>query len=82
MFQDVQKLQKNRTRSVENIEPNGLFQGLYSVPTANMPCQGSMPDVVKRFVGYVCKTYKTQGKNFCESHSIDYDELEEAVLFP
>lgn len=33
-----------------------------------------------RFIGYMCKTYKQQGKNFCESHSIDLDELEEAVL--
>lgn len=82
MFQDVQKLQKNRTRSVENIEPNGLFSGLIFCAD----CKHAMSRKYARrgekgFVGYVCKTYKTQGKNFCESHSIDYDELEEAVLF-
>ena len=28
----------------------------------------------------MCRTYKTQGKRFCESHSIDTGDLEEAVL--
>ena len=32
------------------------------------------------FIGYVCKTYKTQGKSQCTSHSIDVEDLEYAVL--
>ena len=31
-------------------------------------------------IGYVCKTYKQQGKQFCNSHSINHSDLAEAVL--
>ena len=34
----------------------------------------------KACIGYVCKTYKNQGRKFCEGHRINIDELEEAVL--
>ena len=32
------------------------------------------------FIGYMCKTYKAHGKQFCSSHSIDLEDLEVAVL--
>lgn len=81
MFQSVQKLQRNRTRSVENIKSNGIFSGLMFCAD----CKHAMSRKYARrgdkgFSGYVCKTYKTQGKKFCESHSIDIEELEETVL--
>ena len=33
-----------------------------------------------RFVGYCCKTYKTQGKKVCTNHAIQYEQLKTAVL--
>ena len=32
----------------------------------------------KGFIGYICKTYKTQGKQFCDSHSILFSIKNEA----
>lgn len=32
------------------------------------------------FTGYCCKTYKTQGKQACVSHAVNYRQLKEAVL--
>lgn len=80
-FEMVQKMQKVRTRSVGDRTPNGLFSGLMFCAD----CKHSMSRKYARrgekgFIGYVCKTYKTQGKRFCESHSVNSIELEEAVL--
>ena len=80
-FNRVQEVQKIRTKSVNTEKECGLFSGLIFCAD----CKHAMSRKYERrgkhkFVGYVCKTYKTQGKQFCESHSINNDELEEAIL--
>lgn len=79
-FDLVQELQKQRTRSV-HAAPNGLFSGKLFCAD----CKKSMERQYARrgergYIGYVCKTYKKQGKQFCESHKILNEELEQAVL--
>ncbi len=81
VFEMVQKLQKARTRSVGSTQENGIFSGLLFCAD----CKHAMARKYARhgnrgFIGYICKTYKAQGKQFCSSHSIDKDALEEAVL--
>jgi len=80
-FEKAQEIQKIKTRSVNAGEPRGLFSGLIFCAD----CKHAMSRKYARhgkheFQGYVCKTYKTQGKKFCESHSINNEELEYAVL--
>lgn len=80
-FDLVQKLQKVRTKSVDTTVPNGVFSGLLFCADCKHAMNRSYARRgAKGFKGYVCKTYKVHGKQFCESHSIDKDELEEAVL--
>lgn len=81
IFEMAQKLQKSRTRSVNSTEMNGIFSGIIFCAD----CKHSMSRKYARrgergFTGYICKTYKTQGKQFCASHSIDIEDLETAVL--
>lgn len=81
MFEAVQKLQKTKTRSVEASEPNGIFSGhIFCADCKHAMSRKYARRGERGFIGYVCKTYKTQGKSFCGSHSVDIDELEEAVL--
>lgn len=80
-FDLVQKMQKIRTRRVASMKENGIFSGLIYCAD----CKHAMSRKYARhgdggFTGYICKTYKTQGKRFCDSHSIDIEGLEEAVL--
>lgn len=79
-FERVQEMQKVRTRDVKDT-PNGIFSGMIFCAD----CKHAMNRNYERhgehnFNGYVCKTYKTKGKVFCESHIIYNDDLEEAVL--
>ncbi len=81
VFALAQKLQKARTKSVGQMEQNGVFSGLIYCAD----CKHAMVRKYERrggggFCGYLCRTYKTQGKRFCGSHSIDYAALKEAVL--
>ena len=81
MFEMVQKLQKTRTRSVGSMEENGIFSGLiYCADCKHAMSRKYARRGARGFTGYICKTYKTQGKRFCSSHSIDIDGLENAVL--
>lgn len=81
-FEMVQKLQKTRTRSVEATESNGIFSGLiFCADCKHAMARKYARHGEKEFIGYMCKTYKIQGKEFCESHSIKIEELENAVLF-
>jgi len=81
VFDMVQKLQKNRTRSVGSMESNGIFSGLlYCADCKHAMSRKYARRGEKGFIGYVCKTYKTQGKQFCSSHSINIEDLEQAVL--
>ena len=82
VFGMVQKLQKTRTRSTGSMEENGLFSGmLYCADCKHAMSRKYARRGEKGFIGYICKTYKTQGKQFCGSHSIGTEELEEAVLY-
>ncbi len=81
VFEMVQKMQKTRTRSVGSMKENGIFSGMVFCAD----CKHAMSRKYARrgnrgFIGYICKTYKTQGKQFCSSHSINIEDLEEAVL--
>lgn len=83
-FERVKELQKIRTKNVNSttVNDNGLFSGLIFCAD----CKHAMARKYARrgkheFTGYVCKIYKQQGKKFCESHSINHSELEEAVLY-
>lgn len=81
-FDRVKELQKVRTKSISAAEPNGLFSGLIFCAD----CKHAMARKYARrgnrgFIGYVCKTYKTQGKQCCSSHSINIEELEDAILY-
>ena len=81
IIENAQKLQKTRTRNVGAMEGNGIFSGLIYCAD----CKHAMSRKYARhgkqgFIGYLCRTYKTQGKQFCSSHSIDLSDLEEAVL--
>ena len=78
-FLEVQRVQKTRQRSVKTKE-NGIFSGLLFCAD----CKKAMGRNYARhggheFLGYICKTYKTAGKAFCESPAIRADELEAAV---
>lgn len=80
-FARAQEIQQIKTRSVNGNQVNGLFSGLIFCAD----CKHAMGRQYERrgdrgFIGYICKTYKQQGKRFCDSHRIKNDELEEAVL--
>lgn len=79
-FALVQELSGQRTKAIHTA-PNGLFSGKLFCAD----CKKSMERLYDRhgergFIGYVCKTYKKQGKRFCESHKILKEELEQAVF--
>lgn len=81
VFERVQKLQKKRTKTINNADSGGIFSGILFCAD----CQHSMGRQYRRrgdhgFCGYICSTYKRYGKQFCESHSIDNELLEEVVL--
>ncbi len=81
VFDRVQKLQKNRTRSIDSMDSNGVFSGLiYCADCKHAMSRKYARHEKNKFTGYICKTYKTHGKQFCESHSIHIQDLEEAVL--
>lgn len=80
LFELAQKLQKSRSRALCQTEENGIFSGL-------MYCADCKHAMVRKYarnggkaVGYICRTYKTHGKQFCTSHSIHIEQLQEAVL--
>lgn len=80
-FKRVQQLQKIRTKNVDTGKSAGIFSGLIFCGD----CKHAMSRNYQRrggheFIGYICSTYKTHGKKFCDSHSINNEELEAAVL--
>ena len=80
-YNRVQELQKVRRREVKDTEPNGIFSGLvFCADCGHAMARKYARRGQKGFIGYICKIYKTMGKSFCASHSINVDELEEAVL--
>lgn len=80
-YNHVQELQKVRRREVKDTRPNGIFSGLvFCADCGHAMARKYARRGGKGFIGYICKIYKTMGKSFCASHSINVDELEEAVL--
>ncbi len=80
IFELAQERQRQRTKSVQGA-PNGIFSGRLFCAD----CKKSMERLYARngegrVIGYICKTYKKQGKRFCGSHKILKGELEQAVL--
>ncbi len=81
LFAMAKRQQEARTRSVCMDSQNSVFSGLIFCAD----CKHAMSRNYARhgergFIGYICKTYKTKGKQFCASHIIGIRELEEAVL--
>ncbi len=82
IFDRVQKLQKARIRSVDAGEENSIFAGMiYCADCKHAMVRKYARRGNRAFTGYQCKTYKTYGKQFCDSHSIDMQSLKDAVLF-
>ena len=83
IFERVKALQKIKTKSVNAKNPK--YESIFSGLIFCADCKHSMVRKYKRrgnreFVGYVCSTYKTHGNSVCTSHSVDYEELTDAVL--
>lgn len=82
VFYRVQKLQKTRMKNVDAGKENSIFAGMiYCADCKHAMVRKYARRGSKAFTGYQCKTYKTYGKQYCESHSIDMQSLKEAVLF-
>lgn len=81
LYETVQKLQLQKFRGPVDYEKKGVFSGLIFCAD----CKKSMAKNYARhgeheFMGYICKTYKTHGKQFCSNHKISYRDLAEVVL--
>lgn len=76
-WQMVQERQKARTRETDIRKGNRLFTGKVFCADCKKAMAGNYTG--GKFSGYICKTYKRQGKQFCESHRIGEDELESLV---
>lgn len=80
-FQRAQELQKRKTRSVKADKPSGIFSGMiFCADCKHAMSRSYARHGDRQFQGYVCRTYKTAGKQFCSSHLIKNDELEAVVL--
>ena len=63
------------------MEETGIFSGMIYCADCKHAMSRKYARRGKRgFTGYICKTYKTQGKKFCSSHNIEISALEDAVL--
>lgn len=81
-FQKVQERQKIRTKAVSIEGVPSLFSGIIFCAD----CKHAMVRMYERrgdrkFAGYCCKTYKTQGKGVCTSHAVKYEKLKGTVLY-
>lgn len=82
IFRQVQERQKIRTKAVNNDQKdNSVFSGILTCAD----CKHTMVRMYARrgkheFIGFCCKTYKTQGKKACTSHAVNYEQLKEVVL--
>ena len=76
-------MQKIKTKSINAQDPK--YESIFSGLIFCADCKHSMIRKYNRrgqheFVGYMCSTYKTHGNRVCTSHSVDYEELTDAVL--
>lgn len=80
-FRKVQERQQIRTKAVSSDGTASLFSGVLVCAD----CKHAMVGRYERrgmhkLIGYCCKTYKTQGKKQCSSHSVNIKQLKAAVL--
>lgn len=80
-FRKVQERQKIRTKAVNNDKAISLFSGILVCAD----CKHALVRMYERrgdrkFIGYCCKTYKTQGKKRCSRHAVNHDQLKAVVL--
>lgn len=80
-FRKVQERQKLCTKQVNGGGEISIFAGVLICAD----CKHAMVKTYerrgsRRFKGYCCKTYKTQGKDCCRSHAVNYEGLCRAVL--
>lgn len=80
-FRNVQERQKIRTKAVNDDNYISLFSGILICAD----CKHALVRMYERrgerkFIGYCCKTYKTQGKSRCSRHAVNHEQLKEAVL--
>ena len=80
-FAKVQKRQKIRTRAVAAKGSASLFSGMIFCAD----CKHAMVRMYERrgdhrFIGYCCKTYKTQGKKMCARHAVNDVRLKKTVF--
>lgn len=81
-FRKVQERQRIRTKEVNSKGEASVFSGILFCAD----CKHAMVRMYERrgnhiFIGYCCKTYKTQGKKVCSSHAVYYEQLKKAVLY-
>lgn len=79
-FEMVQRLQKVKKKSVASSGRARLFDGKLvcgGCGHAMGKCYGKNG---RGFTGYICTTYKRCGREFCSSHTVKEEELEQAVL--
>lgn len=82
IFRQVQERQKIRTKAVNHDQKeDSVFSGILMCAD----CKHTMVRTYERrgkhkFIGFCCKTYKTQGKKACSSHAVNYEQLKAAVL--
>lgn len=75
----AQEIGKTKTKIVKADNKVGLFSGKIFCDD----CGHAMVRYYNKkneFTGYYCKTYKQNGNKFCNSHMIDDEELQDAVL--
>lgn len=86
MYNEAQKLQKVRTRSVRNDKPATIFTGkLFCADCGKAmgtdykvkrKCDGDGSEAY----GFICNTYRTKGKDICTNHSLKIRVLEQVLL--
>lgn len=80
-FAKVRERQKIRTRAVAAKGSASLFSGMIFCAD----CKHAMVRMYERrgdhrFIGYCCKTYKTQGKKMCARHAVNDVRLKKTVF--
>lgn len=81
IFKRVQERQRMRTKEVASRKSTSVFAGVLFCGD----CKHAMVRMYERrgeqkFIGYCCRTYKTQGKAVCSRHAVNDERLKEAVL--
>lgn len=76
----VQMLQKTRSRPVQRQEGSDFFQGkLLCADCGKKLCRTYQRHGTHAFIGYICRTYHSCGKQFCTRHYIPYPVLVQCV---